>query len=371
MIFAISLLFIYYTGFLLWIKNGIQKVKNKSRQFSRFEPVVSIIIPYRNENENLPQLLQSLQNQSYPKEKFEIIFVNDNSNDNSEEVINRHGGTLQIKILHLAVHTPSKKEAITLGVNSAVGEIIMGTDADCVHSPDWIRSHINAYEENTALVTGPVTYMQGGSLFNKIQELELMGLSLCGGGLIGNKHPVICSGANISYRKNIFLEVGGFSSGNGLTSGDDELLMHKMYYGAGYEIEFVLSPSALVKTQANKTIGRFLQQRRRWASKGPYYRPQTVLMLLPLLIFFILLLIGLPWQLLIMNIPGLGILTGLFILKIAVDFLVLREGVGYYISGISIKDVIAAEFLHPVYVVYSVLMGVFFGFTWKDREHKK
>lgn len=353
------------------MRKGIRSIKSASIVPVFDKPAVTIIVPYRHESENLPALIDSLRNQSYPAEKTEIIFVNDNSTDNSESLIYTLGKGLHIKILHLDSGNPSKKEAITLGVSAASGEIILGTDADCVLHKDWIASHVQAYGRNTALVTGPVTYTRGAKMFNTIQELELTGLSLCGAGLIGVNHPVICSGANISYRKDIFHEIGGFASENNLTSGDDELLMHKMFYNSGYKIGFVMTPEMLVKTRPNDSLNSFLQQRRRWASKGPYYRLQTIIMLLPLLIFLAVLILSVPIALIRFDLNTLSGVAGIYLLKSICDYVVLKEGEGIYLPDIQMKDILAAEVLHPLYVVYSVFMGVFFGFSWKDREHKK
>ncbi|MBV6512893.1 MAG: Undecaprenyl-phosphate 4-deoxy-4-formamido-L-arabinose transferase [Ignavibacteriaceae bacterium] len=366
-----GILLFYYAAFLFRVCRGIVRIKRISGEKANDSvPYISVIIPFRNEEKNIPRLIASLTNQKYPKESFEILLINDHSDDGSVEIIQAYTGESTVTLLHLPDGVTGKKSAITYGVSHARGEIIAGTDADCVHSPEWLNTLSAAFDSTTGMVTGPVTIAEGKGIFERMQLLEHAGLSLSGAGLIGTNHPVICSGANIAYRKSLFEKINGFDAAKTLTSGDDEQLMHKMYYQEKQKVVFLFDKRCLVTTIPEKGTAEFLQQRRRWASKSLNYRIQTILMLSPLFLFFIAYIVILAAA---VHDPAQYALffLAVFLLKTAADFMVLRQGVGIYMEKLSPDVLLPAELLHPLYIIYSVLAGVFSGFTWKKRDHRK
>lgn len=371
LILSAGILLIYYYLFLYRIYRGVLLLK---KQFNpkpeKHFPKISVIVPFRNEEENISRLLTSLENQTYPPDKYEVILVNDHSDDGTVEKIHSYQSNLDVRLVHLSESETGKKKAITLGVTHATGEIIAGTDADCSHAPGWLESFAGGFDENTGLVTGPVTLDTGGGVLQQMQLLEHTGLSLSGAGLIATGHPVICSGANIAYRKSLFEKINGFDSKNTLTSGDDEQLMHKIYYNEHQRVKFILDANCLVTTLAQQGTGEILNQRRRWASKSFNYRAKTILMLLPLFLFFaslIVLFINAVIQ------PGMYLLPFLVIIinKAAADHSVLNLGIPIYMKKFPFVSFLTAEISHPLYIVYSVLAGVSSGFTWKNRAHRK
>lgn len=371
LIFSAGILLLYYCFFLLRIFSGVTRLKKQQYSGSlKTFPKISVVIPFRNEAENITSLLASLENQTYPMDKFEVIMVDDHSDDNSIDTVKSYSGRLAIKIIELKPGDSGKKKAITMGVANASGEIIAGTDADCTHASGWLAALASGFDDATGLVTGPVTLDASTTMLQTMQLLEHAGLSLSGAGLIATGHPVICSGANISYRKSLFDKINGFDAKHGMTSGDDEQLMHKIYYDEGRNIKFIFDKKCLVTTSAQQGTGDFLQQRRRWASKSFNYRPKTILMLTPLFLFFALWLVLVVNAIIAPEVYGLPLLA-LTIIKLAADFLVLYQGVPVYIRRFPFTGLLLAEVLHPFYIVYSVLAGVFAGFNWKSRAHRK
>lgn len=369
----IALLTIHYVIFLWQIFTGLKKI-SQPKNNNLPDEYVSVIIPFRNEKENILKCYQSVCGQNYPKDKYEIIFVNDSSTDESFEILKNYSVASNVKIVsvpenyHINAH---KKRAIQYGLLKANGEIIVTTDADCSHPANWLRSLLKFIDKETGFVSGPVEFYNDNSLFAKIQSLEFAGLIIAGAGLIGYGKPIICNAANIAYRKKVFDEVGGFDDHMGLSSGDDELLMQKIHRDTDYKIKFAMDKNAVVATEANATIKDFYYQRKRWASKGLLYRNSMLVLKLILIFLFYL---GLLIQ------PILGIVySSIFlitffitlIIKISSEYLVLLRGTLQLFNKKLLKPFIITELIHVPYITIAGIAGLFGNFVWKDRKLKR
>ncbi len=266
------------------------KLKPSDNEILPYE-FVSIIIPFRNESQNIVTNLKSIESQFYPPDKFEVIYINDFSEDNSLELLQKNIKKNNIRVLSVPEdysQNAHKKRAIRYGIENANGKIVITTDADCLYDEEWLSSMMLSFDSLTGFVSGPVDFISDDKLFSKFQKLEFAGLVLCGAGLIGSGRPTICNAANIAYRKKAFDEVGGFKDHMNLSSGDDELLMQKISKDSDYKVKFCLGQKAIVKTSANETIGDFFQQRKRWASKGLFYGDKSLVFKLTLIYAFYL-----------------------------------------------------------------------------------
>jgi cellulose synthase/poly-beta-1,6-N-acetylglucosamine synthase-like glycosyltransferase len=269
-----------YAGLILFFFFGWKKLQRQGIP-GRTEAgmKVSVIIAARNEERNIGPLLDSLASQDYPRDLTEVIVVDDGSEEGTasraEDFILKHGLT-QWKVLKRKGDDGkgSKKDAITLGVKAAQGEIILVTDADCSLSPGWITSLISRFgDEQTIMVAGPVAIQGAEGLEGKFQTLEFLGLVASGAGAVGAGQPFLCNGANLAYRKAAFLEVDGYRGNERFRSGDDVFLLHKLKAAYGNRaIAFAFDRKALVTTSPTGSFGAFLRQRARWASKSPGYR---------------------------------------------------------------------------------------------------
>ncbi|MCL6495846.1 MAG: glycosyltransferase, partial [Ignavibacterium sp.] len=296
LIFSIFLL-IHYLIFLSRIYSGLDKL-NPIKTSKIPDEFVSVLIPFRNEEKNILRVLKSLESQDYPEQKFEVIFIDDNSIDNSKNILETHIRKNNFKVVSVPEaysKKAHKKRAIRYGIENAKGEIIVTTDADCVHSSQWLRTLLSFMKDDVGFISGPVEFITEKNLFEKFQKLEFAGLVITGAGLIGNNTPIICNAANIAYRKKVFDEVGGFAFQMDLSSGDDELLMQKIFRDTDYKIVFALDKNAIVKTEANSSIKQFYNQRKRWASKGLFYKNKLLVLKLILIFLFYFSLIVLPF----------------------------------------------------------------------------
>lgn len=367
------LLLINYIIFLLRIFSGLKNLKSCDVDFMP-EDFVTVIIPFRNETENILRSLKSIEAQDYPREKYEVLFVNDFSQDDSLQKISDYKKSDNTKILSVPSDysmNAHKKRAIRFGIQNAKGKIIITTDADCNHNVDWLKSLLACMKDDVGFVSGPVEFYSNESFFSKLQKIEFAGLVITGAGLIGSGKPIICNAANIAYRKNAFDKVNGFNDQMNLSSGDDELLMQKIWKETDYKVKFCTNKKAIVETDPNRTVKQFYQQRKRWASKGLFYADKFLIVKLILIYLFY---VGLLVQLV------LGIFFSIyfvfsfiisFFLKALVEFLVLKKGSSVLFDKFFLSPFPIAEIIHLPYIIIAGISGAFGNFKWKNRTVKR
>lgn len=373
-LFILSIfLLIYYIRFLLGILRGLESVFNQKDRKSEYS-FISVIVPFRNEEKNILNSLQSLASQSFPKTDYEVIFIDDNSDDSSFELldrINKEENFVLLKSPYSNHSRAHKKRAITYSIERAKGDIIITTDADCTHGKDWLRTIVNSFDRETAFVSGPVEFKSNGDTFQDLQKLEFSSLILVGAGLIGIKNPIICNAANLGFRKSVFEEVGGYDDNIKLSSGDDEFLMQKIHRTTNYKIKFCAHKEAIAFTSPNESLNQFYQQRKRWASKGFHYTDKNIVMMLILIFLYYL---SIPLQIL-----GAFLVSNLFfflvpislILKFIIEYRIVIFAGKNLFNNIPEKVFLLAEFFHIPYIIISGIAGIFGNYKWKGRSIKR
>jgi cellulose synthase/poly-beta-1,6-N-acetylglucosamine synthase-like glycosyltransferase len=367
------ILLLHYAVFLFIILNGLKKLSYSVSQVINDE-FISIIIPFRNESGNILKSLESLTTLDYPKNKFEIIYVNDSSGDDSLHKLSsavKPGNVKVISVPQSFSLNAHKKRAVRFGIENSTGNIIFTTDADCVHQPGWLKQMMGCFEENTGFLSGPVEFYDKKSIWGGIQKTEFAGLVLAGAGLIGSDRPVICNAANIAYRKSAYEAVNGFKDNINISSGDDEFLMQKIRRETNYKIKFCLNKEAVVKTDINKSIGQFYNQRKRWASKGLFYADKLLVVKLILIFLFYLSLVLMPVMALLISVKYLLIFILSVVIKFSLEYNILKNGSKILFTGEILKYFFLAEFLQVPYIIIAAAAGIFGNFTWKDRKLKR
>jgi cellulose synthase/poly-beta-1,6-N-acetylglucosamine synthase-like glycosyltransferase len=367
------LFLLHYLFFLQRIFRGLKNLRLTENENIPYE-FVSIIIPFRNEKENILTNLKSIESQFYPLEKFEVIYVDDFSEDNSLELLKKNIKKNNIRVMSVPddfSKNAHKKRAVRFGIENAKGMIIVTTDADCIHDEEWLTSLLQSFDSVTGFVSGPVEFETNNGLFSEFQKLEFAGLVLCGAGLIGSGHPTICNAANIAYRKKVFNEVGGFKDQMNLSSGDDELLMQKIAKDSDFKVKFCIDKKAIVRTLPNKTIGDFYQQRKRWASKGLFYSDKSlVLKLIFIYVFYVGLVAQIILGLTFHSIFLLSLLSSL-ILKVIFEFRIISKGKEILLNDLQLKYLFVAEIFQIPYIIFTGLVGAFGNYLWKSRKLKR
>lgn len=330
---------------------------------------VSIIVAARDEEANITKTIDDLVAQQYPKVLTEIIIIDDHSTDRTAEIVLSYADR-NVKLIKLnedRALNSYKKKAIQTAIGTCSGDLIITTDADCRMGADWLATIVNLYEQkNYKMISSPVAYFQEKSFFERLQSLEFLYLIGLGASTIGNKEPSTCNGANLAYEKTTFYEVGGFQGIDDLASGDDELLLHKIAARYPDQIGFLKNREAIVYTHAKETLGAFIQQRKRWASKSTRYKNKAIIVLGVLIWIFNLTILA-------------NFITGLFIpgfltitfyqllVKMVLETLFLWDVTGFAKRRSLLILIPVLNVLHVLYMVYIGIAGNSGKYNWKGR----
>jgi cellulose synthase/poly-beta-1,6-N-acetylglucosamine synthase-like glycosyltransferase len=354
---------------------------------SDFQPEtkISVIIPARNEAENIKNCLDSIINQSYPKHLFEILVIDDHSTDNTADIILSYSSQ-NVKLISLKDFVPPaainsyKKKAIEIAVQQSTGELIVTTDADCFVPQNWLQTIAAFYEEeNPAFIVMPVAIDCSFRFIEMFQAVDFMTLQGITGAAVYKKMHSMCNGANLAYTKKAFVQVNGFAGIDTIASGDDMLLMHKIYKQYPDGIAYLKSKEVIVHTAPVKTIGEFFNQRIRWASKADKYDDKRIFAVLLLVYLFNCLLLVLPIFALINNIQysifnvqcsTFGAWLLLLLLKTITELLFLFP-VAKFFNKLSLLWLF--PLMQPFHILYTVIagwLGKFGSYKWKDRKVK-
>lgn len=365
--------------------NGMGNTESILTDAKQSLPFVSIIIAARNEENYIEECLKSLANQSYPASHFEIIVVDDHSEDLTVEIINRFKAETGLPIVLLNNEGDyGKKAAIKKGILASKGEYLLFTDADCSVSPDWILSITECFVyQQPVFITGPVMLSSSEGYFNAFQCLEFSSLIASTAGSIAVNKPIMANGANMAYSKHQYLKMLSDKDdimGEKFDSGDDVFTMFSMKQFFGPEkISFLYSLKGVVYTSAKENLKALFKQRLRWVSKSKGYKDKDVI-LTAILVFGCNLMIVL---LLLAGLWDIGLyLSGSTSLKIfsIIAFIVLltfKGTVDYYLLSTFLKKFNKTEFLRvyaisivPVmmFTVVTAIMGNFVKVLWKKRR---
>lgn len=340
------------------------------RNLTRF----TIIVPFRNEEENLPDLIKSLENLNYPKSHFEVIFVDDDSSDNSVELSSRLLSCSQLDfqiISNNRVSNSPKKDAITTAINKAKYHWMVTTDADCEVPKTWLEasnSFINSYD--VAMVVAPVTFKSSDSFFWQFQTLDLVSLQAATIGGFGLRLPFLCNGANLMYRKDLFKELNGFENNNDIASGDDIFLLEKAVKKYPKLVKYLKSNKAIVQSKAETSLSALIQQRIRWAAKASAYN-NTFGKFVGLMVLLMNALIVVTLFLSVFGLFNWLYFVGVLILKLSIDYLLLSKSAKFFNQTSLLNSYFFSGLLHPFFSVFVAFKAMFSKYKWKGRSFKK
>jgi poly-beta-1,6-N-acetyl-D-glucosamine synthase len=366
MLIYFQAIFSSYFLFMLLLIVGWVKATQAQRAGSQ-KKIVSIVVAVRNEETTIAKLVESLAQQNYTKDYFEIILVDDHSIDKTSEIISQMIDRYPVlKIIKISAAGVGKKKAITQGVEAAQGEIILTTDADCIPPPAWIKGMVESFKEKTRLVIGIVKIKSDQTFFSKLQALEFSSVLGSGIALMGWGRATMCNGASLAFRKSAFQEVQGYDGNFEIPSGDDEFLMRKIdkKYPAG--IAVISQKDCVVETAPLNALDDFVQQRLRWAGK---WKANDSIFAKGLAVFVLGAQIN--WLILIGSTIFLNSdkLLLLILLKILLEFIYLLMISNYLKQRFSILAFIALQIIYPVYVIYIGIASQVCTYTWKERSH--
>ncbi|CAN5157719.1 glycosyltransferase [soil metagenome] len=393
--------YVMLIGFLILGWNRISLFKLKG-----LPPTVhfSIVIPYRNEAENLPHLLSSFLHLDYPDTHFEILLVNDSSEDNSRKICadfrNDHP-RFRITLLENKKSSNSpKKDAITTAIHKAIFPYILCTDADCRFPPLWLQAFNEKILKTDAdLVAAPVAIdlptppqvnyrkekIQDSEMSNEnweanrhtrslkylyaFQEMDLLSLQAAGAGGFGVEKAFMANAANLCYRKKDFLNLNGFEGNLQISSGDDVFLLQK-FTEKKLKTTFLKCREAIVTTRPEPDLTSLISQRIRWAAKTPAYKSKFARFtgIVVLLMNFIILL---GFALVLFDILSYEPVIITFLFKFVIDFILLYKAATFFDRKEILRNYFWSSLLYPLFSSTIAILSLFRKFEWKGRVSKR
>lgn len=371
MLFIFLIFLLAYLILFIYLKRGLnQGLSSIKSEFpeSNDLPFISVVCPYRNEVDNLKSFIESISIQDYQSDLFELIMINDHSTDNSEVLLKDicSKSSIKVKLISLPHGIESKKNALVTGIRESIGKIIVTTDADTQRDKGWLTSISKFFSRyNADMMIGPVSITNSQSLFNRLQRIEFLSLQVVTIGFAGNDNPILCNAANLSFSRNSFESIGGYS-GQKSTSGDDFFLMAKMKK-AGMKI--LLNPDfeSKVFTRPLESPGELLSQRIRWAGKTKFTKDKSIILTGIFNVLLSFLLILLPFiEIYRHNYPTYSLC--LWSIKFACDLYLLQKAGSAFKTTFKLNDFIAVFIIYPFYICCTFILSLIIRPNWKGRQ---
>lgn len=373
MIFFCLIVILIYIAVMLFYTFKFKTFKTYDLDSIEAQTHFSILVPFRNEAENLPQLLKCLSELKYPQHLFQIYLIDDHSEDDSKAICLQYVEKLGLKNVQILdnknLAISPKKSAILTALEQIDSGYVITTDADCLLPEDWL-SHFDCcmQKTNTDLIAGPVQFIEETSFWQKFQVLDLMSLQVIGLASFKTKMPLMCNAANLAYKVKTLRDLNTFDTHQQHISGDDIFTL-QAFHQAGKSIKAIVHPDAVVWTKPQQNFKDLTQQRIRWASKAKYYQNQNLIGL-GVLVFStnLILVLGLG---LAFVFEGFKIWFWLlWLLKIVSDFVVLYRGNQFFKTGLCARDYLMMLLVYPFVSVYFATLSFNGKFTWKGRAYK-
>jgi cellulose synthase/poly-beta-1,6-N-acetylglucosamine synthase-like glycosyltransferase len=358
---------VYVIRFYFGYKNLRPNLSYKKRR-------VSIVVAAHNEAANLPALLTSLVNQTYPKELYEVIIADDCSTDDSEAII-RSYQNMGVELHYLRTTgrenaISPKKNAMNLAILKAKNEIILTTDADCIVPLTWVESTVQHFTDDVSVVAGySRTLLKDWSKASLVQKYEHFDfaatyLALAGGYTLGKSWA--CIGQNLAYLKSAWEDVGGFEKIQHLITGDDVMLMHLMRR-AGHKVIFNFDPNSFVYTQPMPSWKELTSQRTRWASDMKHqlkFHTEFFFILLSLAFLY--------WGTFFMLFFNWKLALCFFAFRVTIELIFFNYAKSYLgLDGKRLRFYPIWVAIQNFFLVFTMVLGQFNLFVWHGKKPPK
>jgi len=368
LVVILSILLIIYRFIIRNANKRLMRIPLYSAQ-SLSHASVSIVIAARNEETHIKNCLTSLLNQKHAFENLEIIVVDDQSEDNTADIVSSFQDK-GIRLIQIGndEKVGGKKAALARGIAASTNGIIVTTDADCVFPETWLNTLVSYRERTDAVfVAAPVMFRKEKNLFEKFQTLDFLSLQGITAAAVHSNQFNMCNGANLLYTKDAFNGVKGFTGIDHIASGDDMLLMEKIEKAYPGKVKYCYSRDAIVTTEPAESMKAFLQQRIRWASKAGNYSNAWIKVIL-LIVFLVN--VGL------ISVLCMGFFNadyfkafGIFMMMKALSELPFMIRTARFFNKVKlIPWFIPSQILHVLYTIIAATFGMVTTYTWKGRK---
>ena len=329
---------------------------------------ITVLVPFRNEGQHLPALIEDLSRQDYNQTRWEVIFIDDDSQDNGAEIV-RQAGTRNKNVRLLSSTSPGgKKAALKTGIENSTSELLITIDADVKLQPRWLSTIAIFYNRHKpAMIILPVLFSEGNNLFERLQSLEFLSLAAITGASAGKGHATMCNGANLGIARASFFSTDGYASHEHISSGDDMFMMTSLKRKNRRDVKYLLSKNVIAETSQCKTIPEFIAQRVRWTSKASAYRDADVIISASLvlvvnvgvLFLVVIAFFSEAWRMTI----ALALMV-----KFITDYSLLSEAGEAMGKRIRITEALLLELIYPFYALVIPLIAIFYRPIWKGRR---
>ncbi len=363
---ALLMAYRYWFGSLHYFKAGTALNKDQVTKPTSF----SVVIPARNESANIKTCVESILAQNYATDFFEIIVIDDFSEDETALIVKKlQEQYANVHLLSMADYfkpneiSSYKKKAIEKAVLHAKGNWIVTTDADCIVPPNWLLLfHQYIEQHQPVFVAAPVMFIKESGVLNQFQLLDFLALQGITAAAVGAGKHSMSNGANLAFEKSAFIAVGGYQGVDQIASGDDMFLMHKMKMTLSNRIGYLFHPEAIVLTKAMQNWKEFFMQRIRWSSKARFYDDRSIFWVLLLVYLFNF---SFLWMLFMGHFGSLLIALAF---KTFFEVYFLDPVAKFYNLQSQLRYFVLYQPLHILYTILAGLFGQVKTYTWKGRR---
>ena len=352
---------IAYVLMMLFLSIGLNRA-DRAKTVENYEPRVSVIVAARNEEEHIGRCIESLFSIEYPRDKLEIIIVNDSSTDRTADILEEYRRSKSFRVLRTKPgegNLRGKANALAQGIEASSGEILMFTDADCTVNPDWIRQTIQFFSQEVGVVGG-FTLLRANRTFEGVQALDWVFLFSLSSATAGWNIPLTAIGNNLSLRRSAYDKTGGYRE-IPFSVTEDYSLVRAIRNKTGLEVRFPANAQSVVTSSACRDWKQLFHQKQRWGVGGLDMVYYGILIMAVGWIFRLLLLLGafgasLP-------VLGLSIITA-----ILVDGKFIGKALWHFKALRYLKYLFAFEIYFTFYVLAIPIIAIVSRkVMWKER----
>jgi len=256
--------------------------KLDKKQFS-VDKTVSVLVAARNEEANILDCLQSLAQQNYPIQNYEVWIGDDKSEDATAAIVQKfilnytNFHYLYIENDYLGIK--GKQNVLAHLAHQAKGDLLLITDADIRHTPNWVAALVGAFDAPKIGIVSAPTLVEGKGLLSHMQTLDwLLGVSVIKAFAIGSLE-VTAVGNNMAIRKDVYLALGGYE--NIPFSITEDYKLWEATLAQGWQWKWLFYPAVMNESKPIHGMLNLVRQRKRWfrgGSEGPWYAKLTFLL---------------------------------------------------------------------------------------------
>ena len=372
-IIFLSIITLYYCGAVIFLWRGLHRLRPSGPPKSL---TYSVVIAARNEEDTIGRCLDSVLGQSLPKERYEVIVVNDRSDDRTadicEEYCRRYSALSHVVIPETPPGVAPKKHAVAAGIARARNEVIALTDADCVVPADWLAVIDRNFTGETDVVQGVTAYEYAagmGRFFFNMQAVDFLSHGVVAAAAMGAGLPLNSNANNFAFRKKAYDSAQGYGGARKVVSGDDDLLLQRIAQKRKGSVSFMADPAGAVITRPTPTLRGMFEQRKRWGSKTVNYGPRQVVFLSGVFLFYSG--TAAAFAAGFFSPVFLTVFLAMFASKVIGEYLLMLPGTALLNQKQLRPYILPASLLQLPLVLAAVLFGVFGKFSWKGARYRR